>query len=326
MKNKAIIFYNHIIEYADAGEDEKDVYQMVELVNKALIELGYTVKTAPLSFNTETAIELIKKEKPAFIFNLVEGIDNYSESVTISTMIFDILNVPYTGSGLDAMYLTSNKLITKKFLSFYNLLTPKWFEVSDINKIKKTERYIIKHKWHDGSLGLDEHCVFTYKEIDRIKTMLKNDKADNYFIEQFVEGREFNISLLGGKAKPQVLPPAEILFNNFPKDKPKMVGYKAKWQSDSFEFNNTTRSFDFQVQDKPLLNQLKKLSIECWKRFNLKGYVRIDFRVNEKNNPLILEINCNPCISEDAGFVAACARTGIDYKEMVKRIINDIYL
>jgi len=56
--------------------------------------------------------------------------------------------------------------------------------------------------------------------------------------------------------------------------------------------------------------------------FGLTGFVRVDFRVTEKGQPLILEINVNPCISPDAGFAAAAAEAGMDYDTLVEEIVK----
>ena len=76
------------------------------------------------------------------------------------------------------------------------------------------------------------------------------------FAEQFVEGREFNLSVLAGPEGPEVLSPAEIDFSAFPPGKPRIVGHRAKWLADSFEFNHTPRCFDFPSSDGPLLDRL----------------------------------------------------------------------
>ena len=73
-----------------------------------------------------------------------------------------------------------------------------------------------------------------------------------------------------------------------------------------------------------LLEELKALSYLCWRAFELRGYARVDFRVDENNKPYVLEVNANPCISPDAGFIAAAEHAGMSYREVIKRIISDI--
>jgi D-alanine-D-alanine ligase len=147
------------------------------------------------------------------------------------------------------------------------------------------------------------------------------------YLEAFVDGREFNLAMLSdgtGKGIPQNLPPAEIRFIGFPKSKPKLVGYKAKWAEGSFEYENTPRSFEFPESDRPLIKLLESVSRSCWELFDLYGYARVDFRVDANGRPWVLEINTNPCISPDSGFIAAASQAGLGIDEVVRRIVSDI--
>jgi D-alanine-D-alanine ligase len=120
-----------------------------------------------------------------------------------------------------------------------------------------------------------------------------------------------------------VLPPAEMCFINYPESKPKILGYKAKWKENSFEYKNTTRSFNFDAQDFRLLEDLKIIAYKCWQVFGLRGYARVDVRVGYENIPEVIEINANPCIAPDSGFIAACKKAGLSETEIIKRIIED---
>ena len=108
---------------------------------------------------------------------------------------------------------------------------------------------------------------------------------------------------------------------DFPADKPRIVGYAAKWAEDSFECRHTVRRFVDQRQEGPLCRQLGEIALRCWDVFQLRGYARVDFRVDSSGQPWVLEINANPCISPDAGFAAALAERGIPYSAAIRRII-----
>ena len=156
-----------------------------------------------------------------------------------------------------------------------------------------------------------------------IKRLTELDSRD-FFVEEFIEGREFNLSILAGESGSQVLPPAEIIFTNYPEGKPKVVGFSAKWKEDSFEYKNTSRTFTFSKTDEPLLHSLREIAQKCWHIFDLSGYARVDFRVDSQNQPYVLEVNANPCISPDSGFFAACNEAGVPFREAVRRIVNNI--
>jgi D-alanine-D-alanine ligase len=142
-----------------------------------------------------------------------------------------------------------------------------------------------------------------------------------YFAEHYIEGREFNLALLGDT--PTVLPPAEIDFSAFPTGKPRIVSHKAKFAAGTFEFENTPRRFDFPSEDRRLIEQVKKLAADCWRLFELRGYARVDFRCDAQGQPWILEINANPCLSPSSGFAAALAEAGIGYDGGIELIVRD---
>ena len=148
----------------------------------------------------------------------------------------------------------------------------------------------------------------------------EREHKSKWFAEQYIDGREFNIAILAGK----VLPMAEIVFENYPEGKPRIVDYASKWLTDSFEYNNTQRRFIFPKKDAALLKKLEKISLQCWDIFNLNGYARIDFRVSKTGKPYVLEANVNPCLDRDAGFAAAAARAGISYEILLQQIVNHV--
>jgi D-alanine-D-alanine ligase len=144
------------------------------------------------------------------------------------------------------------------------------------------------------------------------------------FAEVYIEGREFNLSLLAGPRGPEILPPAEVCFDTYPQEKLRIVDYRAKWEEGSFEYQHTPRRFDFPRTDDVLLQRLKTLAKACWKLFGLRGYARVDFRVGRAQTPWILEVNANPCLSPDAGFIAAATQAGLTLHQVIERIMQDI--
>ena len=137
-------------------------------------------------------------------------------------------------------------------------------------------------------------------------------------MEEYIGGREFNVSLLG-YPDPMVLPPAEIDFSDFPDSLYPIVGYRAKWVAESFEFRHTPRRFPDRLNP-DLARNLQKTAAACFHLLGLRDYGRVDMRVDERDRVYVLEVNANPCISPDAGFAAAAERDGMDYTAMVKAL------
>jgi len=238
-----------------------------------------------------------------------------------------MLKIPYTGCPTPAVFQTSNKPLAKKIMLLSGIATPDWIEKDGSGHRKqKTRRFLIKSSWEHASIGLDEESLvpFTTK-ANLIEEMRRREQKLGGFCyaEAYIEGREFNVALISDKSGVQVLPVAEMLFCNYAAGKLKIVDYKAKWESRSFEYNHTIRNFNFGKKDHALISVLKKISLYCWNVFALKGYARVDFRVDQKNKPWVLEINTNPCLSPDAGFAAALRQAKIKYNDAIGMIIRN---
>ena len=320
---KIIIVHADISE--DSGKDEQDVLVQAESVSGALIDLGHEVLQLPVTLNLQKLERDLAREKPDLVFNLVESLDGTGRFLHFVPSLLEHVSIPFTGSGSESLYITTGKMLAKERLRYAGIPTPDWRTeiVEGVQEAEFMTPYIVKPAWEDASVGLDDASIVrTGEELAEILRK-RTERYGNCFIESYIDGREFNISLLAdGSGGVQILPPAEILFDTFPADKPKIVGYEAKWKSDSFEYNNTPRTFDFPETDAALRDHLTDLSRHCWDAFDLQGYARIDFRVDRDSNPWVIEINANPCISPDAGFTAAAERAGIRYTQMIQRIIE----
>jgi D-alanine-D-alanine ligase len=307
--------------------DEIDVLVQAKAVSAALEKLGYETTTVPFGLDIKALAARLNRLKPHIVFNLVEAFDNDGRLIHLACSILDHLGIPYTGAGAEAMFLTSNKVIAKQWMRAAGIPTPEWVAQGEDTDLELTfpDRYIVKTLWEEASIGIDGQSLKEAASLEALMGLLDGRAAvlgKHCFAERFISGREFNLSLLGGPGGPEVLPPAEIRFS-FPDGRPCIVDYKAKWDEDSIEYQCTQRSFEFDGRDAGLLKDLGRIALRCWKAFGLRGYARVDFRVDDEGRPWVLEINTNPCISPDSGFVAASERTGLSYPEVIARIISD---
>jgi D-alanine-D-alanine ligase len=220
------------------------------------------------------------------------------------------------------MFFASNKVLTKQELTRNGIPTPGWLSLSKIRNADPAKRYILKPTWEEGSLGLDEDNIFNGSDKKKIARFAKLN-PDYFFVEEFIEGREFNISVIGRNNSPQVLPIAEMTFRDFPEGKPQIMGYTAKWNEDSFEYTHTRRTFAVRDRNKPHILQLPEICRQCWNAFGLRGYVRVDFRLDRNNKPYVIDINANPCLSASGGFMAASKKAGMSFREAVRQIVHE---
>lgn len=322
---KIAILYDYLAE--GTGPDQADTLVQVDFVMRTLERLGHLPRRLPFCTDLKTIADILTEWKPDLAFNLVESVEGSGCLIHLSPSILDFLEIPYTGSPTDAVFITSNKLLTKKILMGAGIPTPGFLTVENDgqHEIFSGDPYIIKSVWEHASLGIDQTSVVLIKEPRQIfhEMMHRREKpGGEYFAERYIEGREFNISLLASEEGPEVLPPAEILFHDYPDGKWKIVDYKAKWDPLAFEYHHTRRHFEFSESDQVLLYRLAVTAKRCWQLLGLRGYARVDFRVDKDGEPWVLDINANPCLSPDAGFMAAVLRGGLDFGQVVERIVR----
>jgi D-alanine-D-alanine ligase len=323
---KVVVLHDGVSE--GASPDQHDVLVQAGVVAEALADLGYDPVAVPFSIDLKKVMEELEKIQPAFVFNLVESVEGKGRLICTAPTILDYLKLPYTGAKTEGLFLTSNKLLTKEMLRAAGIPTPAWLSRESFrkNSIMIDDPCIIKSVWEHASIGLDEDSVVLVTDPYQLFQEME-DRCERLggecFAETYIEGREFNISLLEDNGKPLALPPAEIRFKAYPPGKFRVVGYRAKWDEASFEYHHTPRFFDFPDGDRALLKQLADIAKECWSIFGLRGYARADFRVDEAGSPWVLEVNANPCLSPDAGFVAAAERADLTFNHVVETIIGD---
>jgi len=316
---------------ADAPEDEKDILIQVQTVRGALDSLGYEVHDVELTLDLAEAAARLRSLQPLLAFNLAETIDGKGSLIHLAPSLLESLGIPYTGASAEAILLTSHKLLAKRILAAADIDTPEWATAaaSLSSRLCFPPPFIVKSIWEHASIGMEDSAVaFSRGELEaEVRRRSSREGMDHLFVERYVPGREFNLALLGGQPdseRAQSLPPAEIRFVDYPPGKPRFVGYRAKWDESSFEYGRTPRCFDFAPEDGGLIEALKQLSLECWELFGLRGYARVDFRVDADGRPWVLEVNTNPCLSPDAGFMAAAGRAGLTGNNVVQRIMADV--
>ncbi|HKL56883.1 MAG TPA: hypothetical protein VJ854_00665 [Sphaerochaeta sp.] len=302
-------------------KDELDTDLEVKQVSKALKALGHEVSLLRFSLNLERIKKRLLSLSPDLIFNLVETLEG-CRLLHLAPALFETMTLRYTGGTSQGMMSSSDKLFAKRLLHMEGLPTAPWIgsDAGDSLFGFVGIPLIIKPVAEEASVGITDASVKTFADETSLKEALA---GGSLFAETFIQGREFSVSLLTVEGEMMVFKPAEMLFIDYPSDKPTIVGYEAKWEESSFEYIHTQRTFSFPSEDGPLLKTLEDLGAKAFRLFGGKGYARVDFRVDQEGMPFILEVNLNPCIARDSGFVAAAEQAGLTYEQMIAMIIKE---
>jgi len=311
-----------VVVHGAAAErpDETDTIIQAETVAAALARLGWRVEIHAVGLDL-SRLDRLLTPRPALVFNLVESLAGDGRLIHLVPAVLEHLGVPFTGARAAAHFITTNKPVAKGLMRAAGLPTPEWIAAEDAaSALAHDCRAIVKPSCEDASLGIDASSVVPAFEASATIAERAARHGGDWFAETFIDGREFNVGLLEGPGGITVLPIAEIRFVDFPPNRPRIVDYEAKWTPGSFAYDNTPRFFDLPAADAPLLQRLGGLSEQAFRLFGLGGYARVDFRVDENGQPWILEVNANPCLAPDAGFIAAAAGAGLTLDDVVQRI------
>ncbi|MEZ6017579.1 MAG: D-alanine--D-alanine ligase [Planctomycetota bacterium] len=313
-----------------ARADELDGVVQAHAVADALAQLGHDATLRGVGLDLASLCRALESDQPDLVFNLVESLGGHGRLIHVVPALLEALRVPFTGADGRAMALSSDKRAAKAVLRAAGLPTPDERSLAELRAATTPlpGRWILKSVHEHASIGLDEDSVLPGDDVARLAHELERRQptlGGEGFAERFIDGREFNLALLDTGARgaaPSALPPAEILFEGYDAAKPKVVGWRAKWDESSYEYHHTPRRFDFPPADAALLSELSALARAAWAAFDLSGWARVDFRVDDvTGRPTILEVNANPCLAPDAGFAAALARGGLDLPRALERIL-----
>jgi len=297
--------------------DSADTVLEAGAVRAALEARGHDVVIVPVSLDLSELEQALAAFAPVVAFNLVESLEGRGELIQAVPALLESLAVPYTGCSSLALATTSHKLMAKDALRRAGLPTPAAVE----SPAGLPGPWIVKSVVEHASLGIDDGSVVA--DDNALAGVLADRRrrfGGRWFAERFVPGRELNVALICSRSGPHALPVAEIRFRDFPPGKPAIVGYAAKWDPESFEYEHTVRSFDVEAS---LAERVVPLAEACWGLFGLAGYARVDFRVDADGGLWILEVNANPCLAPDAGFAAALAAAGISYADAINGLVDD---
>ncbi len=305
---------------ADAG-----VVYCAEAIINTLRASNYEVIDLPY----DRDIELMLADFPAdqyTIFNLGEGLAGKLLEEARIAWALEIMGYAFTGNSGDAIAKSTNKALTKHLLELVGLDTPEWWVFSHPDEVSHHKSslpvfpLIVKPIAEDGSIGLNGSAVVhDIGELrDRVQYILEQYRQAA-LAERFIVGRELNVAVLGNP--PQVLPIAEIDFSEFSNPFERIVSFDAKWTEDSFEYNNTPSICPAKLPT-ALTAHIQKIAVKAWNVLGCSGYARVDMRLDERNVPYIVEVNCNPDISPNAGFNVAATTAGFNYHKLITHILK----
>jgi len=309
-------------------ESDTGVMDEVHAVTAALKTLAIPFRIVAVE-SLSTLPAILQSSPEHLVFNLVENFPGRPADAMQVPILCEAFCKECTGNDSTSQVLALDKWRTKAILKAAGLPVPAGIIIppghgSAMGTALPPSPWIVKPLFADASEGIHASSVIAGGITNLLKAVARvhRDFKHPALVEQFFGTREINISVFQDGRTLKALPVAEIEFRNFGKDRPRIVDYAAKWHTDSFEYKNTMRVIPA-VMDKAIANCLQEASLKAWHAMGCRDYARVDFRLDETGNFVILEINPNPDISPDSGFAAALNATHIPYHKFVSKICKN---
>ena len=298
-----------------------------EVLVKKLNRLGFHAYTLNIKDDLQLMLNDIKIKKPDVIFNFVEIYKEDSRFEMNIVGIYELLGIPYTGAPALALANCQNKILAKRLLSSNGLTIPPYFIVNQkAIRYRHKLRYplLVKPSLEDASVGIEnESIVYNGKQLKERINYVLHYFAQPVLVEEFIEGRELNVAVLGDK-RLRVLPISEIDFSKMPDHLHNIVSYQAKWDPLHESYHKTIPKCPARLPKK-IENKAKEMALKAFAVMDCRDYARIDMRLDSENKLYVLEVNPNPDLTDGAGFMRSAGAAGFSYAQALKRIIMLAY-
>ena len=311
-------------------EAEAGVVEAAEAALNSLREAGYQVDAFGLADDFLPLVERLRRE-PAVVVNFCEAYRGRPAGEGYITGLLELLDVPYTGSTPDAMFLCLDKIRTKRLLAGAGLPTPAFFEVRSADEVSIPSGLfpapgvswpvIVKPAGEDASQGVSQQSII--EELGGLGEAIERTAAGYGYpvlVEQYIDGREFNLAVIEDPA-PRLLPVSEILFRTSSEARWPIVTYEAKWSAGSEADLATLPRCPAEI-DAELAGELERLALEAFRMTGCRDYARIDIRLARDGQAYLLEVNANPDLGPAAGLARQLAAAGIRYSDFLIRLVE----
>jgi D-alanine-D-alanine ligase len=238
--------------------------------------------------------------------------------------ILDALRLPYTCGGPGELFIRGHKSLAKKILAFEKINCPDFAVFSRDANLETGGNLrlpmIVKPLERDCSVGIGPDALVrdTAAMIERVR-FIHHEVEDSALVEEYVEGREFFIGVLGNRER-VAFPPVEMDFSGLPDGAPRILGSEAKWDEDSVEYQGTQAV----MPDLPdeVKARLQEVAVNACRALMVRDYARVDLRLKETGDIYVIEVN-SPCDLEPTGeFATGAQAQGLEYADLINRIVE----
>jgi D-alanine-D-alanine ligase len=308
------------------GQSDKEINVWkteFDVVSK-LRSRGHEVQPLGVQYELAPVRSAVDAFQPHVVFNLLE--EFHGEVVFDHNVVsyLELLRVPYTGCNPRGMILSRGKALSKKLCAYHRIRVPEFAVFPMGRKVRRPAHLqfplIVKSLIEHASVGIAKASIVDSDEklTERVRFVHERIGTDA-IAEQFIDGREVYVSVVGNERLVS-FPAFELVAEKRGADEPLIATARAKHDLEYQERHG------IDIRPAALGPELEAKAAHVSKRIyrilELSGYARLDFRLDAHGELYFLEANPNPEIAEKEEFASAARHAGVEYPELLERILR----
>lgn len=264
---------------------------------KALRELGYDVTEIDMQADIAAKLAVAK---PDFVFNALHG--RFGEDGCVQGLL-EILNIPYTHSGVLASSIAMDKPMAKKIFGLAGLRCPagRVLRLKDVSADPLPRPYVLKPACEGSSVGVRIVAALDNRAYAQI---IEGLGEELYLAEAYIPGRELTVAVLDGEA----LGVTELRVHSG------FYDYENKYTD-----GKTEHLCPAPVPEN-IAQEAKDMAVRAHQALGCRGLSRCDFRYDENDGLYLLELNTQPGMTPLSLAPEQAKYRGMDFNELVRRI------
>lgn len=310
-----------VLHYQPSGEPMDPV---VGHIIKALEDLGHNPTPVGVHDRVFDLLKALEKTNPDLVFNVCETFaDDYRLEVNVAA-VMEMARLRFTGSGTAGLLLAQDKILTKQLLEYHEVPTPA-FATFDGETFETNGRIafplIVKPARSDASIGIGKHSVV--RDWDALTARVRDIRKelhDMALAEEYIDGREVYVGVLGTPTRAEILPIVELDFGRWNPDEPKVSDRDVKFGPETEGSPRLKMATDLSPD---LQARIERAALLAYRALKISDYARVDLRISKKTNePFVLEVNPNPYLENQSELAMAARDRGISYTQLIGRIVE----
>lgn len=317
------------VDYEDSTPDgdigyaaRADVAIVAAAVRDVLSDGAHEAHLVPVDGDLVALRGRLQELDPDCAFNMCESLAGDARLESAIPLLLDLLGIPFTGSPPEALSHALYKDRVKRLLEAAGVPTPRACVMRSADDPCDLEfPLIVKPVREDGSVGITEKSLVRNEaelraQVAEIVTALRQP----CLIEQFIEGRELNVAMLGFPTA-RVLPLSEIDFSRLGPGGTSIVSYDAKWVEGSRDWDGMVPVTHPHLPN-GVAARVRRAAVEAFRAVGLRDYGRVDIRLSASGVPFVVDVNPNCDLSRSAGMARSAAAVGIDWETLIKLVVR----